>query len=195
MKKSKLISLIKEEYRKSTIQLEQGGGSEEAAFGSEFGKAANDIAAAIEKELKAKDKKELNEEVVLATISFILTLNSVVNLISKWSAKLFKLLKFKKGEDVAEKIHKWAHKNEVAFQAPIKRILGFFVKDAKALDLVTKAAYALIVGGMAANYGMQAIDKLVNAQWFSASLSALKTIAKTDETISNAYPGLKALFT
>jgi hypothetical protein len=195
MKKSKLISLIKEEYRKSTIQLEQGGGSEEAAFGSEFGKAANDIAAAIEKELKAKDKKELNEEVVLATISFILTLNSVVNLISKWSAKLFKLLKFKKGEDVAEKIHKWAHKNEVAFQAPIKRILGFFVKDAKALDLVTKAAYALIVGGMAANYGMQAIDKLVNAQWFSASLGALKTIAKTDETISNAYPGLKALFT
>ena len=195
MKKSKLISLIKEEYRKSTIQLEQGGGSEEAAFGNEFGKAANDIAAAIEKELKAKDKKELNEEVVLATISFILTLNSVVNLISKWSAKLFKLLKFKKGEDVAEKIHKWAHKNEVAFQAPIKRILGFFVKDAKALDLVTKAAYALIVGGMAANYGLQAIDKLVNAQWFSASLSALKTIAKTDETISNAYPGLKALFT
>jgi hypothetical protein len=195
MKKSKLISLIKEEYRKSTIQLEQGGGSEEAAFGSEFGKAANDIAAAIEKELKAKDKKELNEEVVLATISFILTLNSVVNLISKWSAKLFKLLKFKKGEDVAEKIHKWAHKNEVAFQAPIKRILGFFVKDAKALDLVTKAAYALIVGGMAANYGMQAIDKLVNAQWFSASLNALKTMAKTDETISNAYPGLKALFT
>lgn len=195
MKKSQLISLIKEEYRKSTIQLEQDGGSEEAVFDNEFKKAANDIAAALEKELESKEKKELNESLVLGTIATIMTLNSIVNLVSKYSAKLFRLLKFKKGEDIAEKIHHWAHDNEVAFQSPIRRVLGFFVKDAKTLDILTKAIYALVVGGMAANYGVQVLDSLSKAEWFASALSALKTVAKVDETIANSYPALKALFT
>lgn len=195
MKKSQLVSLIKEEYRKYTIQLEQDGGSEEAVFDNEFKKAANDIAAALEKELESKEKKELNESLVLGTIATIMTLNSIVNLVSKYSAKLFRLLKFKKGEDIAEKIHHWAHDNEVAFQSPIKRVLGFFVKDAKTLDILTKAIYALVVGGMAANYGVQVLDSLSKAEWFASALSALKTVAKVDETIANSYPALRALFT
>ena len=196
MKKSQLISLIKEEYRKSTIQLEQDGGSEEAVFDNEFKKASNDIAAALEKELESKDKKELSESVtVMGVIATIMTLNSIVNLVSKYTAKLFRLLKFKKGEDIAEKIHHWAHDNETAFQSPIRRVLGFFVKDAKTLDILTKAIYALVVGGMAANYGAQVLDSLSKAEWFASALSALKTVAKVDETIANSYPALKALFT
>jgi hypothetical protein len=193
MKKSKLISLIKEEYRKSTIQLEQGGGSEEAAFDKEFSKAANDIAVALGNELKTKDKKDLNEAILLTAISAIMTANAVVGLISKYSAKLFKLLNFKKGEDVAEKIYHWAHDNEMAFQSPIKRVLGFFVKDAKTLDILTKAIYAIVVGTMAAGYGAQVIDKLSNADWFSSALGALKTVAKADETIVNSYPAIRSL--
>ena len=193
MKKSKLISLIKEEYRKSTIQLEQGGSSEEAAFDKELSKAANDIAVALGNELKTKDKKDLNEAILLTAISAIMTANAVVGLISKYSAKLFKLLNFKKGEDIAEKIHHWAHDNEMAFQSPIKRVLGFFVKDAKTLDILTKAIYAIVVGTMAAGYGAQVIDKLSNADWFSSALGALKTVAKADETIVNSYPAIKSL--
>ena len=196
MKKYQLISLIKEEYRKSTIQLERDGGSEEEAFDKEFSRAANDIAVALGNELKAKDKKELSESItVLGIVAGIMTGNAVIGLVSKYSAKLFKLLNFKKGEDIAEKIHHWAHDNEMAFQSPIKRVLGFFVKDAKTLDLLTKAIYAIIVGSMAAGYGVAVVDKLSKADWFAGALSALKTVAKADETIANSYPALKALFT
>ena len=48
-----------------------------------------------------------------------MTANAVVGFISKYSAKLMKKLNFKKGEDIAEKIHHWAHDNEKAFQSPI----------------------------------------------------------------------------
>lgn len=193
MKKYQLISLVKEEYRKSTIQIEQDGGSEEEAFDREFSKAANDIAVALGNELKTKDKKDLNEAILLTAISAIMTANAVVGLISKYSAKLFKLLNFKKGEDIAEKIYHWAHDNETAFQSPIKRVLGFFVKDAKTLDIITKAIYAIVVGTMAAGYGAQVVSKLTNADWFSGALSALKTVAKADETIVNSYPAIKSL--
>ncbi len=104
-----------------------------------------------------------------------------------------KKLNFKKGEDIAEKIHHWAHDNEQAFQAPIKRVLGFFIKDPKKLDLLTKGIYAIVVGGMAAGYGIEAVSSLSKASWFQTALTSLKTIAKGEETIVNAYPAIKAL--
>lgn len=189
----KLLDILTEDYKIANIKLEQDGGSEEKAFDKEFSRAANDIAIALGNELKAKDKKDLNEAILLTAISAIMTANAVVGLISKYSAKLFKLLNFKKGEDIAEKIHHWAHDNEMAFQSPIKRVLGFFVKDAKTLDILTKAIYAIVVGTMAAGYGAQVINKLSNADWFSSALGALKTVAKADETIVNSYPAIKSL--
>ena len=47
---------------------------------------------------------------------------------------------------------------------------------------------------MAAGYGTHAIESLEKADWFKASLGALKTIAKGDETVANAYPVIKSLF-
>jgi hypothetical protein len=69
--------------------------SEEAAFDSEFAQAANDIANAIGAELKKKDPKQLDESIVGGTIALILTTNAVVGFISKYSAKLFRLLNYK----------------------------------------------------------------------------------------------------
>ena len=190
----KLAGLITEsEYKEHTRELEENENAEEAAFDIEFKKASNDIASALKKELEQKNNKELNEGIVLGTIATIMTGNAIIGLVSKYSAKLFKLLKFKKGEDIAEKIYHWAHENEESFQSPIKRVLGFFIKDPKTLDILTKGIYAVIVGSMAAGYGVNAINKLSNAEWFSSSLNALKTLAKTDETIVNAYPAVKAL--
>lgn len=172
----------------------QEAGNEEAAFDAEFMKAANDIANAIGTELKSKDSKQLDEAIVTSTIALILTTNAVIGFISKYSAKLFKLLNWHKGEDIAEKIHHWAHDNENTFQAPIRRVLGFFVKDPKILDLVTKSVYAIVVGSMAAGYGAAALDKLSHAEWFQGALTALKTVAKGEEAVINAYPAIRKLF-
>ena len=183
------------EYKEKLKEFEEEGSAEEKAFDADFLAASKDIAAALEKELKAKsqDGKELNEAVITSAIAAVMTANAVIGFISKYSAKLMKKLNFKKGEDIAEKIHHWAHDNEQAFQAPIKRVLGFFIKDPSKLDLTTKAIYAIVVGSMAAGYGAQAVSSLSKAPWFKTALVALKTVAKGDETITNAYPAIKAL--
>lgn len=190
----RLAGLLTESEYNEAVDDEKGVESaDEKAFDAELIAAANGIAGAIGKELKSKDPKQLDEAVITSAIAAVMTANAVVGFISKYSAKLFKLLKVKKGEDIAEKIHHWAHDNETAFQSPIKRVLGFFIKDAKTLDTVTKAIYAIVVGSMAAGYGAQAVDKLSHAEWFKGALTSLQTLAKGDETIVNAYPTIKSL--
>lgn len=194
----KLAGIITEsQYKEKLKEFEEEGSADEKAFDAELMTASKDIAAALEKELKVKsqDGKELNEEIITATIAAVMTANAVVGFISKYSAKLMKKLNFKKGEDIAEKIHHWAHDNEKAFQSPIKRVLSFFIKDPKTLELTTQGIYAIVVGSMAAGYGAEAISSLEKAPWFKTALTSLKTLAKGDETIGNAFPAIKALFT
>lgn len=183
----------KKSYKNESLDEYVDNGPKEKAFDIEIEKAGNGIASAIEKELKNKNPQELNEALITSVIAGILTGNSLIGFISKLSKLLFKKIGFKKGEDIAGKIQHWAHDNEIAFQKPIKRVLGFFIKDTKTLDIVTKAIYAIVVGSMAANYGAEAVSSLSKSDWFSSSLSALKTLAKSDETIVNAYPAIKAL--
>ena len=171
-------------------------GPEEAAFDAEFQSAANQIAATIGKELKNKKTEnpgQLDEAIVTSTIAAVLTANAVLGFVSKMAAKLMKKLNWKKGEDFAEKIHHWAHDNEKSFQEPIRRVLAFFIKDKAKLELVVKAIYAIVVGSMAAGYGASAVSSLEKADWFNSSLSALKTLAKSDEAIANAFPTIKSL--
>jgi hypothetical protein len=175
---------------------DEDGGAEEEAFDAEFQSAANQIAATIGRELKDKkgeNPEELNEAVVTSIIAGVLTGNAVLGFISKMSAKLMKKLNWKKGEDFAEKVHKWAHDNEKSFQEPIRRVLAFFIKDKVKLDITVKAIYAIVVGSMAAGYGVSAVSSLEKADWFNSSLSALKTLAKSDEAIANAFPAIKSL--
>jgi len=188
--------ITESQYREKLAEFEEEGSADEKAFDAELMAAATGIAGALEKELKAKsqDGKELNEEIITATIAAVMTANAVVGFISKYSAKLMKKLNFKKGEDIAEKIHHWAHDNEKAFQSPIKRVLGFFIKDPKALEMTTQGIYAIIVGSMAAGYGAEALSSLEKAPWFKTALASLKTLAKGDETIVNAFPVIKSLF-
>ena len=171
-------------------------GPEEDAFDAEFQNAANQLAATIGKELKdkkAENPEALNEAIVTSVIAGILTGNAVLGFISKMSAKLMKKLNWKKGEDFAEKVHHWAHDNEKAFQAPIKRVLAFFIKDEAKLEATTKAIYAIVVASMAAGYGAHAIESLGKADWFQGALGALKTVAKGEEAVVNAFPAIKGL--
>jgi len=168
---------------------------EEKLFDAEFLKAANDIAGALEKELKERqeDKKPLDEAIVTSIITAILTGNALIGFISKITASLMKKLNWKKGEDFAEKVHHWAHDNEKAFQAPIKRVLSLFIKDSSKLEAVTQSIYAIVIASMAAGYGADAINSLEKADWFKTALTSLKTIAKGDEAIANAFPAIKSL--
>ena len=172
----------------------EDNGAGEKAFDTELMAAANGIAATLGKELKAKqgDKEQLDEAVVTSIIAAILTGNALIGFISKMSKKLAKKLNWKKGEDFADKVHKWAHDNEVAFQKPIKRILKFFIKDEAKLEATTKGIYALIIISMAAGYGAEAVSSLSNASWFKAALASLKGIAKGDEAITTAYPVIQS---
>jgi len=118
------------------------GIAEEAAFDAEFQSVANQLAATMGKELKnkkAENPGQLDEAIVTSTIAAVLTGNAVLGFVSKMAAKLMKKLNWKKGEDFAEKIHKWAHDNEKSFQEPIRRVLAFFIKDKAKLELVVKA--------------------------------------------------------
>jgi hypothetical protein len=95
----KLAGIITEsQYKEKLAEFEEEGSADEKAFDAELMTASKDIAAALEKELKAKsqDGKELNEEIITATIAAVMTANAVVGFISKYSAKLFKLLNFPK---------------------------------------------------------------------------------------------------
>ena len=186
VKAGKKINKLKEEI--------EDNGPEEKSFDVELMAAANGIAATLGKELKAKqgDKEQLDEAIVTSIIAAVLTGNALIGFISKMSKKLAKKLNWKKGEDFADKINKWAHDNEVAFQKPIKRVLKFFIKDEKKLEATTKAIYAVVIMGMAAGYGAEAVSSLSNASWFQASVASLKTIAKGDEAIATAYPVVKS---
>ena len=190
MKKSELVKLIKEELNI------QDNGPEEAQFDTDLMATANGIATAIGSELKNKKQQnegQLSEAIVATIITGVLTGNALIGFISKMAAKLMKRLNWKKGEDFAEKVHHWAHDNEKAFQTPIKRVLGFFIKDPNTLETTTKAIYAIVIASMAAGYGAQAVSGLSKAEWFQGALASLKTVAKADEAILNAYPAIKAL--
>ena len=190
MKKSELVKLIKEELNI------QDNGPEEAQFDTDLMATANGIATALGSELKNKKQQnegQLDEAIVATVIAGILTGNALIGFISKMAARLMKRLNWKKGEDFAEKIHHWAHDNEKAFQTPIKRVLGFFIKDQNTLETTTKAIYAIVIASMAAGYGAQAVSGLSKADWFQGALASLKTVAKADEAILNAYPAIKAL--
>ena len=181
-------------FHKEDLNEIEDNGSEEKSFDAELMAAANGIAATLGKELKAKqgDKEQLDEAIVTSIIAAVLTGNALIGFISKMSKKLAKKLNWKKGEDFAGKINKWAHDNEIAFQKPIKRVLKFFIKDETKLEATTKAIYAVVIMGMAAGYGAEAVSSLSNASWFQASVASLKTIAKGDEAIATAYPVIKS---
>jgi len=173
----------------------EDGGAEEKAFDAELIATANGIANILDKELKAKqgDKEQLDEAALTTAITVVLTGNALIGFISKMAKLLFKKLNWKKGEDFAEKVHHWAHDNEVAFQEPIRRVLSFFIKDKAKVEAHTKMIYALIIISMAAGYGADAVASLSKASWFKGALASLKTIAKGDEAIATAYPVIKSI--
>jgi len=165
--------------------------NEEEQFGAELDAFADDLADEIKDELEdhkediQKSDKELNEIIgVTSIIGYILLSNTVANMLSKFAKKQFAKRDFGKGEAAAKKIYDFTHKNEEAFKAPIKRIVGLFTKNAKKQKMISDILFAIVVLAMAGQAGGNAVSYVKKAGYLKGGLYGLKAAIKGTE-VSN----------
>jgi|TARA_R110002050_G_scaffold52969_2_gene120433 hypothetical protein len=148
---------------------------------------ASTLAKTVEKELE--DNKEeienaegdINEAAIISIIGYILVSNTIANML----AKMFKWLAKKYNKpgmmNNAEWWYSFTHKNEDAFMAPIKRIVGIFTKDEAKKKGITKILYAIIIFGMAGSAGGEAVQMLRKTKWATAAAYSAKALIKGTE--------------
>ena len=85
------------------------------------------------------------------------------------------MLKNNLPKEIGEKV------NEVAFKAPIKRVVGIFTKNEKIKKTISDILYALIILLMAGQAGGDAIKYLRKAGWLKGGLYSLKSLIKGKE--------------
>tara|TARA_R110002049_G_scaffold62774_5_gene167437 strand:- start:843 stop:1727 length:885 start_codon:yes stop_codon:yes gene_type:complete len=161
--------------------LTENEDKEEAEFDNEFDSLGDDLAGAIESELEDK-KDELNEAVgVVGILGYILLSNTVANMLSKFAKNQFAKRDWGKGEEAAKKIEKWTHNNEVAFKAPIKRVVGLFTKNEKWKTTISDILYAIVILLMAGQAGGNAVGYIKKAGYLKGGLYGLKSLVKGTE--------------
>jgi|TARA_R110001592_G_scaffold19703_2_gene80487 hypothetical protein len=148
---------------------------------------AKKLAQTVEKELEANkediESKEgqVNEAAIISIVGYILVSNTIANML----AKMFKWLAKKYNKpgmmNNAEWWYNFTHKNEDAFMAPIKRIVGIFTKDEAKKKGITKILYAIIIFGMAGSAGGEAVTMLRKTKWATAAAYSAKALIKGTE--------------
>ena len=157
---------------------------EEDQFEYDLASAGDALASAIEDELEgdSDEEIELNEvATIVGILGYILLSNTVANMLAGLSKKLFKKYNFGKGEAAAKKIYDFTHKNEEAFKAPIKRVVGVFTKNEKYKKIISDILYALMILGMAGQAGGNAVDYIKKAGYLKGGLYGLKSLIKGTE--------------
>ena len=161
---------------------------EEDQFAAELDGFADQLAAEIKDELEdhkeeiQKSDKDLNEIVgVVGILGYILLSNTVANMLSKFAKKQFAKRDFGKGEAAAKKIYDFTHKNEEAFKAPIKRIVGIFTKNEKKKKMISDILYAIVILLMAGQAGGNAVGYIKKAGYLKGGLYGLKAAVKGTE--------------
>tara|TARA_B100000900_G_scaffold359455_1_gene330943 strand:+ start:4321 stop:4902 length:582 start_codon:yes stop_codon:yes gene_type:complete len=169
-------------YNNPLLQEEvEDNGPEEKAFDAEFNALGDQLANAIEDELEGKEE-ELNEVAgVVGIIGYILLSNTVANMLSKFVKNQATKHDWGTGKEAAEKIYKWTHDNEKAFQAPIRRVVSLFTKDPKKQDQIAKILYAIVILMMAGQAGGNAASYLKKASYLKGGLYSLKSLIKGKE--------------
>ena len=169
-------------YNNPLLQEEvEDNGPEEKAFDAEFNALGDQLANAIEDELEDKEE-ELNEVAgVVGIIGYILLSNTVANMLSKFVKNQATKHDWGTGKKAAEKIYKWTHDNEKAFQAPIRRVVSLFTKDPKKQDQIAKILYAIVILMMAGQAGGNAASYLKKASYLKGGLYSLKSLIKGKE--------------
>ena len=153
----------------------------EDQFENDLAIAGNKLADEIEDELENKDV-EINEiATVVGILGYVLLSNTVANMLAGLSKKLFKKYNFGKGEAAAKKIFDFTHKNEEAFKAPIKRVVGIFTKNEKYKKIISDILYALLILLMAGQAGGNAVDYIKKTGYLKGGLYGLKSLVKSTE--------------
>ena len=151
-------------------------------YENELDALGDELANAIEDKLEDK-KDELNEAVdPISILSYVLAGNTLVNIMAKYTAKLFKKYNFGKGEEAAKKIYNFTHKLEQDFKGPIARVVGVFTKNAKTKSIITDSLFALLLLGLGAKAGTEAFSALKKSNVAASSISGLKAALKGKDT-------------
>jgi hypothetical protein len=154
---------------------------DEDQFGDDLAKIGKALADEIGDELE-NHKDELNEVAgAVGIIGYILLSNTVANMLSKLAKKLSEKYNWGKGEEAAEKIYNFTHKNEEAFKAPIRRIVGMFIKDEKKIKMSSDILYAIVILLMAGQAGGNAVNYIKKAGYLKGGLYGLKAAVKGRE--------------
>ena len=154
---------------------------EKDQFENELDIFSNQLAAEIKDELK-DNKDKINEvATVVGILGYILLSNTVANMLSKFAKKQFAKRDFGKGEAAAKKIYDFTHKNEEAFKAPIKRIVGIFTKNEKKKTMISDILYAIVILLMAGQAGGNAVGYIKKAGYLKGGLYGLKAAVKGTE--------------
>lgn len=147
-------------------------------YENELDALGDELANAIEDKLEDK-KDELNEAIdPISILSYVLAGNTLVNIMAKYTAKLFKKYNFGKGEEAAKKIYDFTHKLEQDFKGPIARVVGVFTKNAKTKSIITDSLFALLLLGLGAKAGTEAFSALKKSNVAASSISGLKAALK-----------------
>ena len=127
-----------------------------------------------------EDKKDELKEIVdpITILSTVLASTTLINIIAKFSGKIFKKYNFGKGEEAAKKIYNFTHKLEQDFKGPIKRVVLLFTKDPKTIKLVTDGLYALLILSLGVKAGSGAVQSLSKGNIASGTISGLKAALK-----------------
>lgn len=150
----------------------------EDQFEADLEKIGDAVADEIKDELE-KNEKELNEAAgVVGILGWILLSNTVANMLSKLAKRLFAKYNLGKGEEAAKKIYNFTHKNEEAFKAPIKRVVGIFTKDEKKKKIITDILYAIFIIMMAGQAGGDAVKYIKKATYLKGGIYGLKSLVK-----------------
>ena len=154
---------------------------EEDQFENDLAIAGNELADEIKDELESKDV-EINEiATVIGILGYVLLSNTVANMLAGLSKKLFKKYNFGKGEAAAKKLYDFTHKNEEAFKAPIKRVVGIFTKNEKYKKIISDILYAIMILLMAGQAGGDAVAYIKKAGYLKGGLYGLKSLVKGTE--------------
>jgi len=154
---------------------------EQDQFEDDLAKVAKSLSSEIEDELE-DNKKELNEVAgVVGILGYILLSNTVANMLSKIAKRLSAKYEWGKGEEAAKKIYNFTHKNEEAFKAPIRRVVGLFTKNEKSKKMISDILYAIVILLMAGQAGGNAVGYIKKAGYLKGGLYGLKSLVKGTE--------------
>ena len=144
---------------------------------NEIGSLGKELADEIEDILDKDDK--VNEVVdPVSILATVLADTTLTNILSKWVGKIFKKYDFGKGEEAAKKIESFTHRLEKDFKSPIKRVMGLFIKNEKALDVTTDALYAAVILTLGVLAGGGAVQALLKGDLNKGALQTLKAALK-----------------